>query len=53
MHAFKSFDLNFLMAHSAIFSKIVFHQMIYYNWHTATCMNCQSAKGLENLPQKV
>ena len=53
MDAFKSFDLNHLMAHSAIFSKLVCHQMIYDNWHTVTCMNCQSAKHLESLAQKV
>ena len=53
MYAFKSFDLNLLMAHSAIFSQIVCHQMFYDNWHTAMCMNCQSTKSLENLAQKV
>ena len=54
--AFKSFDLNLLMAHSAIFSKRVCHQMICDNWCTATCMNCHSANSTdstENLTQKV
>ena len=51
--AFKSFDLNLLMAHSAIFLKRVCHQVIYDNWHTATCMNCYSAVSTKNLAQKV
>ena len=53
MYAFKSFDLNISMVHSAIFSKTVCHGMIYENWHTAICMNCQSADSLENLAQNI
>ena len=50
--AFKFFDLNLSMAHSAIFMKRVCHQMIYDNWHTATCMNCSSAKSTKKMSQK-
>ena len=46
--AFKPFDLNLLMAHTAIFSKRVCHQMICDNWHSATCMNWGSAKSAKN-----
>ena len=53
MYAFKSFDLILSMVHSANFLKIVFHQMIYDNWHMATCMHCQSDESVENLAQKV
>ena len=54
--AFKSFDLNLLMAHTAIFLRRVCHQMTYKSWHSATCMKYHSAdrtESLENLAQKV
>ena len=44
------------MAHTAIFLKRVCHQMIYDNWHTATCMkywSANSTESLQNLAQKV
>ena len=47
--AFRSFDLNLLMAHTAIFSKGVCHQMIYDNWYTATCLKYPSANSTEHL----
>ena len=51
--AFKSFDLNLVMAHTAIFLKRVCHQTVCDSWHTATCMNCHSTKSTKNLAQKV
>ena len=51
--AFKSFDLNLLMAYGAVFSKRVCHQLIYDNWHTATCKNCCSVNSTKKLAQKV
>ena len=53
MYAFKYFDLNLSMVHSAIFLKMVCHQMICDTWHSAICMNCWSADSLEYLAQKV
>ena len=39
------------MAHTAIFSKRMCHQMIYDTWHTATCMKYCSANSTDNLAQ--
>ena len=49
--AFKSFDLNLLMAHTAIFLKRVWHQTVYDNWHTATCIKYHSDDSTHNLVQ--
>ena len=54
--AFKSFDLNLVVAHTAIFLKRVCHQTVCDSWHTATCMNCHSYQeyqkfGTKSLPR--
>ena len=45
------FDLNLLMAHTAIFSKSVGDEMTYDNWHTAICMKYYYSGSTNSLAQ--